>query len=101
MNSNHSCLVAIACFVSAPTTTVEASLIFGEGLVSYSKEGKSGFMDLRGNIVIGAQWDEVGKFSQNRAMVVREGKCGLIDSLGNVIVQPRWDSIRPFSFMGD
>ncbi|MCH7228634.1 WG repeat-containing protein [Haloferula sp. A504] len=89
---------ALSCLAAMVFPTVEARQPpIGQGLFSYSDEGKAGFIDLRGNIVIEAQWDRVEKFSDDRAAVMRDGKWGVIDLSGTVIIPPTWDSIGSFS----
>lgn len=69
----------------------------GEGLIGKSKDGKFGFMDLRGNFVIEPAWDRVQTFSEGRVAVMKGGKWGFIDQEGKLIAQPEWDSVQDFS----
>lgn len=49
------------------------------GLASVRQNGKSGFIDKTGNIIIPIQYDDTMPFSENLAPVKKNGKWGFID----------------------
>jgi hypothetical protein len=108
-------------------------LHFSEGLVSYSErvkpeptklpytdqngklrihpQEKWGFIDTRGAVVINAQFDAVGEFSEELAAVAfdtdrtrhdcldcdLDQRWGFIDKTGETVVQPQYSSVSSFS----
>lgn len=68
--------------------------IFSEGLASFEKNGKYGYVDTKGRIVIEPQYDYAYDFSEGLAMVAGEDlKCGYINKQGEIVI--------PFSFDSD
>ncbi|HEX8117703.1 MAG TPA: WG repeat-containing protein, partial [Pyrinomonadaceae bacterium] len=79
------------------------SAFFSEGLspVSGWEEGKGsvyGYMDKTGRVVIRAQFERAGHFSEGLADACTEsGRCGFIDHAGKFVVPPRYKEVHPFS----
>ena len=68
------------------TTLVNYDLpLFYEGLAAFARDGKWGFMDTKGTVVVKPEWDEVGKFYGGYAGVKRGGKWGGIDKTGRLV----------------
>ncbi|TAF67294.1 MAG: WG repeat-containing protein [Cytophagales bacterium] len=66
--------------------------------VRHKDEGKWGFVDEQGELVIAAEYDEVSDFEDNIAWVKIDNKCGLIDPEGHTIVPIEYDEIAPKKF---
>ena len=58
--------------------------LFSEGLAWVRKDGKEGFVNKKGNIVVPLEYDYVGIFSNGKAWVEKNGKECFIDKEGNV-----------------
>lgn len=76
---------------------------FSEGLAAVWQNGKIGFINCQGKIVIDFQYPDEGnplysfKFHKNVCAVANEeGKCGLIDKDGNWVIKPEWDDISMY-----
>lgn len=71
----------------------------GDGLLAFQKEenGKVGFIDLQGNVIISPRYTGVQRFEGGRAIVnIAEGymdRYGLIDTRGGFILQPIYDDM--------
>ena len=62
------------------------------GLIPVSRGGDHGFVDRGGELVIAlAPWDEVGRFHEELALVVKDGKHGFLDPTGKLVVPCEWD----------
>jgi len=76
-------------------------LEFREGLALVrQKNGKWGYIDTKGTIVIPFVWDKVGWFGEGYAPVWNgEGKCGYIDKTGKIVIpfHEEWESAGWFS----
>lgn len=71
---------------------------FEEGLISISKNGKYGFANQKGEIVIPMIYDEVDNFSEGIAPVLKNGFWGFIDKNGNTIIHFKFKgTMRSFS----
>ena len=71
---------------------------FYEGLarVELSRNGKSGFINIKGDWVIKPKFDDVGDFNNSLARARLNGKCGFIDAKGNWKIRPEFDYVRDF-----
>ena len=71
---------------------------FYEGLASYKDaNGKYGFIDETGKVVIPCQWNSVGLFCEGLASVMDDNRrCGFIDKTGKIVVPCRWRSVYDF-----
>ncbi len=69
----------------------------GAGLFAVYKDGKSGFIDTTGKIVIPLQFDSANGFSEGLALVTLKGKKFFIDTAGRTVFEARFDIIRDFS----
>ena len=72
---------------------------FSDGLIAVRRDGKLGYMDVDGNIVIQPQYDQGGEFSEGLAAVESGGKWMFIDKSGTTTAQLPSDVIfaEPFS----
>ena len=70
-----------------------------EGLAAAKKNGKWGFIDTIGNLVIDFTYDDIVYygFSDGFAGVKKDGKFGLIDKNGNVVIPFVYDGILDFN----
>lgn len=66
------------------------------GYEKFEVEGKYGFLDASGSVVIEPRWDDVWYFHEGLALVRKDGKYGYIDTSGTVVLEPVWDVIEPF-----
>lgn len=69
---------------------------FREGLASFKREGKAGFIDAAGKIAIEPQWDAAHNFNEGLASVTQNGKDGFIDKTGKIVITPRWEQAGEF-----
>ena len=66
-------------------------------LVSHSEQGKWGFIDRAGKVVVPPQFTTAWEFSEGRAGVKIKDKFGFIDQTGKVVIQPQFDKVAEFS----
>ena len=66
-------------------------------LEPYKNNGKYGFFDRNGSVVIPCQWEGAYNFSEGLALV-RNDKCkyGYIDKSGNVVIPCQWNNAESF-----
>ena len=64
---------------------------FSEGLAGFKANGKYGFIDETGKIVIEPSFDYADTFSEEFARIEINDKAGFIDKTGKMIVQPQYD----------
>lgn len=60
--------------------------VFSEGLVAVEKDGKWGYADKSGSLVIPCEWDTAWGFDEGLALVEKGGKRGYIDKSGTIII---------------
>lgn len=83
-------------FLNVPDDT---RLYFSEGLAEVRKNGKSGYIDKTGKLVIKYRYYYAGEFSEGLAKVYfkRGGGIGFINTKGEVVIEPRrFDSCKDF-----
>lgn len=83
----------------------DASTVYADNeILSYSENGKWGFKNKDGEIVIEAKYDKVTELNANGfAGIKSDNKWGIIDSKGNIIVEPIYeikDDIGEPDFLG-
>lgn len=61
------------------------------GLFRISSNGKVGFMDRTGNMVVAPQFDDAADFSEGRAAVRVGKKIGFVDTKGTITITPQFD----------
>ena len=69
---------------------------YSEGMSAYYENGKWGFINPEGAIVIHPDFDEVEDFSGGFAIVKKNGKWGVINKTGKYIHNCEYDSISAF-----
>ncbi len=72
----------------------------GEGLAPVCRDGKWGYADAEGDIVIDCRFEDAGAFANGCAPVCRDGKWGYIDRSGSFVIEPEFVEARPFSADG-
>lgn len=75
---------------------------FQEGLARVKgKNGKYGFVDRNGKLVILCQWEAANHFSEGMAAVMdRLNRWGYIDKKGQLVIACKWKNARTFSTNG-
>ncbi|MHC4886703.1 MAG: WG repeat-containing protein, partial [Planctomycetota bacterium] len=60
-------------------------------------DGKYGYINSSGKLVISARYDAAGEFNEGKATITLNGKAGCIDVSGKSLIPPRYESIGEFS----
>lgn len=79
------------------TQNHKESLAHAELKIEKGDNGKYGFIDQTGKMVIPCIYDDVWNFSEGLAMVTLDDKCGYIDQTGKEIVPCIYDNAGDFS----
>ena len=66
------------------------------GMIIVEKDGKCGFVNKDGEMVIKPQYDYCSKFHEGYAAVEINNKWGIIDKSGNMVVNPQYEAASPF-----
>lgn len=69
---------------------------YSNGLSAYFENGKWGFLDIDGKVVIKPIYDEVNDFKDNYCIAKKDGKWGVIDIRENQLFPFVFESITPF-----
>jgi hypothetical protein len=88
-------LVIIFCLIACPVCLAQPQS--GKQLFSIEKDGKSGFIDSSGKVVIAPQFDSTRGFSEGLALVTRNGKKFFIDTSGRSVFEAKYDIVGNFS----
>ena len=72
---------------------------FSEGIAYVIKDGKCGFINTKGELVVPCEWDGIwdGAFSEGFTRVKKNGKYGIINTKGELITPCEWDEIEDFN----
>src|SRR5437660_640421 len=68
-----------------------------ERLFLVQKDGKSGFIDRTGKVVIPIQFDSANNFHEGLALVTMSGKKAFIDATGKIVFNAAYDIVDDFS----
>jgi hypothetical protein len=91
-----SCLSSLSCSsLSSPQPPSQEKKEIA--LFPINKNGKFGYIDRTGKIVIKPQFDVAGGFSEELAKVKIGSKYGYIDTTGKVVINPQFDDAFEFS----
>jgi len=82
---------------ASPVPSYDSIGQFSGGLAPVKSQGKWGFIDTGGNMIIPAVYDAVTSFSENLAGFESLGKWGCMDKIGTPVIEPRFFSIQHFS----
>lgn len=81
------------------TVDYDTASNFSEGLALVSKDGKYGFIDESGEVVIPLQFDSmVYDFKEGLACVEIDGKFGFIDKTGNIVIPCQYEDGYPYNY---
>jgi hypothetical protein len=69
---------------------------FNEGLCGIQKDGKWGYIDTSGHLVITNQFDSVGPFVEGIARVQLGNQFGFIDKTGKYVINPQFSGAGEF-----
>lgn len=69
---------------------------FSQGLAPVKKNGRWGYIDLKGNIVINFKYDDADLFNDGLARVTINGKSGYINIKGEAVIEPQFESGSEF-----
>ena len=70
---------------------------FSEGYTPAKLNGKWGYLNYQGTLVISNQFEEAGHFCQGRGAVKLNGKWGCVDRTGRLVIEAIYDTIVAFS----
>ena len=70
---------------------------FSSGLIAAEKDGKMGYIDKMGNVIIPLKYDMAATFSEGFAVVEQNERFGYINTSGEVVVPPTYNAAFPFS----
>ncbi|MEG1609085.1 MAG: WG repeat-containing protein, partial [Clostridia bacterium] len=68
-----------------------------ESIVKFCRQGKWGYKDWKGNVLIQPTFDEAYSFYEGMACVERAGKLGFINAKGEVVIDFVYDTATSFS----
>ena len=75
----------------------EVAKKFSDGLAAVRIDGRYGYIDPTGRVVIAPQFDAAGPFTGNYAEVQINGRSGAIDRTGRIVVPAQFDRLVPFT----
>ncbi len=70
---------------------------FADGWAAVKKDGKWGFIDTNGEVMIDYQFEDALSFGQHLAAVKRDGLWGYVSLRGKVVIEPVFLEARSFS----
>lgn len=78
----------------------DVRLMAQDEYMAVKKDGKWGFVDSKGKMVIKPQFLDAGSFSNGLAAVNIDGKWGYIDKTGKVVIEQQFDGAKEFNSSG-
>ena len=78
------------------TTELDSVIGTSEGLIGVRLQGKYGFVNLRGQLIIANRYDDIQLFASGLAAYKLNGKWGFMDTKENLVIQPFYDEVLPF-----
>lgn len=87
-------LVLLACLFTSGSIGQRPE---SKSLFPVEKDGKFGYIDRYGRIIIPVQFDGANEFHDGLALVTANGKKLFIDATGRVVITPQFDIVNDFS----
>lgn len=84
-------------FALPPQYKGSSGIDFSEGLVAFRSDGKVGFMDDTGAIVVNPGYDDAYPFSEGLAMVRLGDSWGYINKTGKMVIPPNFQITNSFN----
>lgn len=75
----------------------EVAKKFSDGLAAVRIDGRYGYIDPTGKVVIAPQFEAAGPFTGDYAEVRIDGRSGAIDRTGRIVVPAQFDRLVPFT----
>ena len=74
---------------------IETSMPYEKNVLKYQENGKYGLIDLKGNVVVKAEYDSIDGLSnkEGELLISKEGKYGVINTKGAELIKPEYDFI--------
>lgn len=80
----------------------ENAKLFIDGTgAAVQQDGKWGFVNVNGEIVIEPEFEDARSFSNGFAAVKKDGKWGFIDAQNNIVIEPEFEDVRDFNSSGN
>jgi len=90
-------ILVLAAFCSLDLRAADKAPNDSSTFTAFEKNGKYGFKDSSGNVVIPAQFDDVAeKFSEGVCVAKASGRYGFINERGQFVIEPRYASALSF-----
>ena len=74
----------------------EDAKAFSDGLAGVQKDGKYGYIDKEGKVIIPFEYDDAKSFSEGLAAVKKDGKYGFVDKEGNEVIPFMFSQVYDF-----
>lgn len=84
-------MLMVSCLGGGDKSLLDADMADKDTLFPVRENGKWGFIDPEGNLVIPLQYDGAGLFYDGRAGVIVGDKYGYIDKAGNYVIEPQFE----------
>lgn len=74
---------------------IETSMPYEKNVLKYQENGKYGLIDLKGNVVVKAEYDSIDGLSnkEGELLISKDGKYGVINTKGAELIKPEYDFI--------
>lgn len=76
---------------------INVSFVYAQEFARVRDNGKFGFIDTSGAVVVPLQFEKAGDFSNGYAAAFKEDKWGFINTSGEWVIQPTYDRVKAFN----
>lgn len=84
-----------------PCTYEDVKIFDSHGYAAFCQDGKWGYMDKTGKVIVEPSYENAGRFSGNGlAAVKQDGKWGWINESGEIVIEPAYEKISLFDKKG-
>jgi len=94
---NQLSMILLTLLLSATLLAAQPQSQNAKTFFPVERDGKWGFIDRTGKIVIPLQFDGANEFHEGLALVTANGKRLFIDTTGHVVITPQFDIVNNFS----
>ena len=89
--------VVISLGIWVPGFGIAGQRDHGDALYPIEQDGRWGYINNKGQVVVGPQFDYAWDFSEGIGRIEVKGKKGFIDKSGAMLARPEFDNAQDFS----
>jgi WG containing repeat len=90
-------VVEVAATAAPPIVEVQDIFPESEGLRGIKRDGKYGFVDAKGRLLVANRYEDIGRFKEGLAAIRILGKWGFVNATDQIVINPAYEEVKEFT----